>query len=59
MNKDNYQSKTNPHKKQRVDKKWNVVITKTIAGTVSQEKINQLRKSITNNPEIRAGIWRG
>lgn len=37
--------------------KWNVVINKTTAGTVSQEKIDQLRKSITDNPEIREGIW--
>jgi len=37
--------------------KWNVVYTKTVAGTVSQEKIDELRKCIKDNPEIREGIW--
>lgn len=36
---------------------WNVVYEKTIAGTVSQEKIDELKKWVKENPSSREGIW--
>lgn len=37
--------------------KYNVVYTKTVAGTVSKEKIDKLRNDIKNNPDIHECIW--
>ena len=37
--------------------KWNVVYTKTVAGTVSQEKIDEVRKFLKENPKCHEGIW--
>ena len=36
--------------------KWNVVYTKTVAGTVSQDKIDEWRKAL-QDPNVREGIW--
>lgn len=41
--------------------KWNCVYTKTVAGTVSQDKIDELRKSIKDSEDkgenMHVGIW--
>lgn len=41
----------------KADGKFNVVYTKTVAGTVSQEKIDKLRKFLKENPDCNEGIW--
>lgn len=38
-------------------KKWNVVYTKQVAGTVSQEKVDMIRKLVNEHPEAYVGIW--
>ena len=38
-------------------KKWNVVYTMEVAGTVSQEKIDEYRKAVTDNPDCFMGIY--
>jgi hypothetical protein len=41
--------------------KWNVVYTKTVAGTVSQEKVDEYRKSLkkleADGHRVNEGIW--
>ena len=38
--------------------KWNVVYNTTIAGTVSQEKIDEMKKWVKKNPTSHEGIYR-
>lgn len=37
--------------------KWNVVYNKTIAGTVSQEKVDQYRKYFEEHQDRSLAIW--
>lgn len=38
---------------------WNVVYEKTIAGTVSQEKIDELRASVRDRMELNPNYYEG
>ena len=37
--------------------KYNIVYTKRVAGTVSQVKIDELRKFMVDNPKQYIGVW--
>lgn len=40
-----------------LEKKWNIVYTKRIAGTVSQKKVDEIRQMVIENPKCYVGIW--